>query len=101
MDDLPDVVILEISKFLDYESLQSLKKYKNCHQFIINHNFVFRTSKKMETLLRGIVLKKGEETAMFLPEKGVNMDGSTKKKYKEKEILKKRIIKMRENLFFT
>ena len=34
----------------------------------------------METVLHQVLLLKGEEASQFLPQKGVNMDGSTRKK---------------------
>ena len=55
----------------------------------------------MEAILSVKVMRKGEEVSQFEKEEGVNMDGQTKKKYKEKEGLKSMIRYMRQRLFMN
>ena len=55
----------------------------------------------METVLRQVLILKGEEASQFLPQKGVNMDGSTRKKYKEKKALQSKILFMRQKLYMS
>ena len=81
--------------------MESLKQYVKCLLFIVVFNFILRTSGRMDRILVQETLRKGEHAAEFAPQKGVNMDGSTKKRYKEKEYLKRKIIQMREKMFLN
>ena len=100
MENLPDLAILNIAKFLDHKSMNYLSRYF-VSNFLFFKPFYFSTSTRMEAILSVKVMRKGEEVSQFEKEEGVNMDGQTKKKYKEKEGLKSMIRYMRQRLFMN
>ena len=97
MENLPDLAILNIAKFLDHKSMKNLSRYFVSNILFFNLFILAH----LEAILSVKVMRKGEEVSQFEKEEGVNMDGQTKKKYKEKEGLKSMIRYMRQRLFMN